>query len=103
MAKEWFNKIDGFTPRDKQYLLSAYRNTFCTDDDGQQVFCHLKTILDSFGESDAEKMAARKLWDAILNNCGIVDNLKIVKALSGVAKGFVIPEQEEGKDNLDVE
>lgn len=98
---EWFDKTEGFTERDKQFLLLAYRNTLCKLEEGQQVLCHLKTFLESYGETDTERMVARKLLDAILNNCGIVGNMKIIRALSDVAASFNVPEREE-TDNLNV-
>lgn len=106
---EWFEKFDDptslrddFTERDKQFLLIAYRNTFCNSEEGRQVLCHLKTMLEGFVGTDAERMVARDLLDAILNNCGIVGNMKIIKALSNVAVGFNIPKAEEEIDNLNV-
>lgn len=98
---EWFEKTEGFTDKDKQFLLIAYRNTLCKDEEGQQVLCHLKTILENFRGTDTECLVARKLLDIILNNCGITGNLKIIKALSGVAAVFNIPKKEE-TDNLNV-
>lgn len=92
---EWYEKTEDFTERDQKFLLLAYRNTLCKDEEGQQVLCHLKTVLDGFGETDTERIVARKLLDTILNNCGIVGNMKIIKALSGVAAGFNVPETEE--------
>lgn len=99
---EWYDKTEDHTHHDSQYLLSAYRNTFFCDDEGQQVMCHLMTVLKNFGDTDAEKVAGMKLLDMILHNCGVVENLKIVKALSPVAKGFIIPKV-IGKDNLNTE
>lgn len=95
MAKEWYEKIEDFTDRDKRFLLLAYRNTFCNSNEGQEVLCHLKTVLEKFGETNTERTVARQLLDTILNNCGIADNMKIIKALSGVAASFVIPKTEE--------
>ncbi len=89
---EWYDKTEGFDAKEAQYLLLAYRNTLCKTDEGQQVLCHLKTMLENFGDNPTEKLVARKLFDVILNNCGITDNMKIVKALSGVAESFNIPE-----------
>lgn len=96
---EWYDKTEDFTDRDRRFLLLAYRNTLCKDEEGRQVLCHLKTVLESYGETDTERTVARKLLDTILNNCGIVDNMKIIKALSDVAGSFNIPEIEE-TDNL---
>jgi len=99
---EWYNKTSDFTDRDKQFLLLAYRNTLCNSAEGRQVLCHLKTMLeDTLDKSDAEIIAARQLLDAIFNNCGITDNMKIINALSGVASSFDIPKREE-KDLLNV-
>lgn len=92
---EWFEKTKDFTERDEQFLLLAYRNTLCKLEEGQQVLCHLKTVLEDYGETDTERMVARKLLDTIFNNCGIVGNMKIIKALSNVATSFNLPETEE--------
>lgn len=99
---EWYDKTKNFTDNDKRYLLLAYRNTLCKDEEGQQVLCHLKTILDSFGQTDTERIVAKDLLDMILNNCGISDNMKIIKSLSGVANSFNIPEKIGEIDNLNV-
>jgi len=96
---EWFEKTEDFTDRDKQFSLLAYRNTFCKDDEGRQVLCHLKTILERFEGTDTERIIRRELLDIILNNCGISNNMEIIKALSNVANNFNIPKKEE-TDNL---
>lgn len=104
---EWYDKTgddligEDFTERDKQFLLLAYRNTFCKSEEGQQVLCHLKTILEKFKGTDTECLVARELLDTIFNNCGIVGNMKIIKALSNVAASFNIPKIEE-IDHLNV-
>lgn len=102
---EWYEKTKDYTNRDKQYLLLAYRNTLCKDEEGQQVLCHIKTLLEyragNQNATDAERVAAIELLDIIFNNCGITGNMKIVKALSGVAASFVVPKKED-EDNLNV-
>jgi len=92
---EWFEKTEGFTERDKQFSLLAYRNTFCKDEDGRQVLCHLKTILEGFAGTDTGRLVARELLDIIFDNCGISNNMEIIKALSNVANNFNIPKKEE--------
>jgi len=93
---EWYEKLSGdFKDRDAEYMLLAYRNTLCKTDQGKQVLCHLKTMLESIEGTDTEKLTARRLLDAIMNNCGITGNMKIVEALSGVADKFHAPEARE--------
>lgn len=98
---EWYEKTKDYTDRDQKFLLLAYRNIFCKLEEGQQILCHLKTMLEGYEGTDTECLIARRLFDAILNNCGIVGNMKIIKALSGVAANFNIPETED-EDNLNV-
>lgn len=98
---EWYEKTKDYTNRDRQYLLLAYRNTLCKSEEGQQVLCHLKTMLEENPTNDTEFVASRVLLDAILNNCGITGNMKIIKAFSDVAASFVVPKKED-EDNLDV-
>lgn len=92
---EWYEKTEEFTEKDKKYMLLAYRNTLCKLEEGRQVLCHLKTMLESYGQTDTERIAARILLDTIYNNCGITGNMKIIEALSSVAAEFVIPEKKE--------
>lgn len=105
MAKEWYEKTKDYTDRDMQFMLIAYRNSLCNTEDGRQVLTHIKTLLDSFFDDPqktaVERVAARNIFDLILFGCGIVGNLKIIKALSGVAAAFSVPKKEE-TDNLNV-
>ena len=63
---EWYDKTEGHTHRESQYLLSAYRNTFFDGEEGQQVMSHLMTVLKNFGDTDAERVAGMELLDMIL-------------------------------------
>jgi len=99
MAKEWFNKIGDMTDSERRQMLIAYRNVFFRTDDGKHVTCHLKTVLES---SDAEgtadeQMVARRLFEFIMDCCGVVDNLKIVEAMQDVADKYVVEQREPEK------
>jgi hypothetical protein len=100
---EWYEKSEDYTEKDKQFLLLAYRNTLCKPGEGQQVLCHLMTILsDIKGKSDTEIVIQKMLLDSILNNCGITGNMKIINALSKISGSFQVP-KEEDKNLLNVE
>ena len=96
---EWYDKTEGMTRKEQQYMLNAYRNTFCKEVEGQMVLCHLRVALNEMtadiSVSAEQRLAALNLLDMVLNNCGMTDNMKIIIALSDVAEQFNIPEQKQ--------
>lgn len=87
--KHWYEKLEN-EDRDAQFLQVAYTNTFCNEESGTQVLCHLdilvQDIMDDPETHPEAKLMARKLFEAIIHNCGIIHNYEYTKAITGSAQ-----------------
>lgn len=94
--EKWFEQVET-DERQAQYLRVAYNNTFCIEDDGKQVLCHLVTLVEDIKNNPEEhpeaKLMAIHLLDMIMNNSGIIKDYKFIQAITGSASP-TIPKQE---------
>lgn len=101
---EWFLTGSGneqMDARQAAYMQKAYYNTFCAEEQGRQVLCHLEVIVDEMMEAEnldsREKTAVFLFLKRIKENCGILNRKAVVDAMCKTAAGFMVQEPEEEK------
>lgn len=79
--------------------LKAY-NTFLLNDDSREIMAYIKTrVIDDETQSVEVQLAFRKLWDQILELCGVQDNKKIIDAMAVVAAKHVDPKEPKSEND----
>ncbi len=84
---------------EKEAIRHKFYNTFLRNDDSREVMAYIKSrVIDDESQSVEVQLAFRKLWDQILELCGVQGNKNIIDAMAVVAAEHVDPKEPKSDD-----
>ena len=85
---------------EKEIRRHKFYNTFLLNDDSREVWAYIKThVIDDETLSVEVQLAFRKMYDQILELCGVQENKKIIDAMAVVAAEHIEPKKPKSEDD----
>lgn len=79
---------------EKELIRHKFYNTFLLNDDSREVLAYIKTrVIDDESQSVEVQLAFRKLYDQILDLCGVQGNKNIIDAMAVVGAKYIDPKK----------
>ncbi len=84
---------------EKEVIRHKFYNTLLLNDDSREVMAYIKSrVIDDESQSVEVQLAFRKLYDQILDLCGVQGNKNIIDAMAVVAAKYVDPKKPKSDD-----
>ncbi len=84
---------------EKEVIRHKFYKTFLLNDDSREVLAYIKSrVIDDESQSVEVQLAFRKLYDQILDLCGVQGNKNIINAMAAVAAEYIEPKKPKSDD-----